>query len=200
MPSAFACGPLAPLPRALGVHNCIDGYECQNENGLIAVWRRLVPRCSRARRVPPDRSPEGCQAKQPAIHGSSQSGQPHFHIARHNIACNARPPSLPPSFHHPLACSFVRLLPAFCGLCTRPHSERSVRSCYRTALKPLKKEGASASSDRGVAEAPKFCITTPQLVTLHSSHCGEGRRRADDADADLRTTRCLAAFLRRAQK
>ena len=44
MPSAFACGPLAPLPRALGVHNCIDGYECQNENGLIAVWRRWVPR------------------------------------------------------------------------------------------------------------------------------------------------------------
>ena len=24
-----------------------------------------------------------------------------------------------------------------------------------------------------MAEAPKFCITTPQLVTLHSSHCGE---------------------------
>ena len=23
------------------------------------------------------------------------------------------------------------------------------------------------------SEAPKFCITTPQLVTLHSSHCGE---------------------------
>ena len=68
-------------------------------------WCR-VARCSRARRVPPDRSPEGCQAKQPAIHGSSQSGQPHFHIARHNIACNARPPSLPLS----LLLSIIRSL------------------------------------------------------------------------------------------
>ena len=70
-------------------------------------WCR-VARCSRARRVPPDRSPEGCQAKQPAIHGSSQSGQPHFHIARHNIACNARPPSFPPSFFPSSARLLVR--------------------------------------------------------------------------------------------
>ena len=39
---------------------------------------------------------------------SQESGQPHFHIARHNIACNARPPSLPPSFFPSSARLLVR--------------------------------------------------------------------------------------------
>ena len=163
---------------------------------LEGDWCR-VTRCSRSHHAPPDRPPAlrrvALSGSQPAIYGSSQSGQPHFHIARHNIACNARPPYLPPSLLpsiiRSLARSFVCCLLSVASVLAAGRGWRSVRSCYRTARKPLKKEGASASASRGRRSKVLHNNTAACYTSFFTLRREGRRRRADAVDADLPTTR-----------
>ena len=104
-----------PLPRAYGVHNCIDGYECQNENGLIAVGGRLVcaalPDAAALApvvcRPPPALWRVALSGSQPYMDPASQDNRISISPVITSHAMQGLPPSLLPSIIRSLARSFV---------------------------------------------------------------------------------------------